>query len=643
MSQDRPSATILIVDDSETNCNLLRSHLLLAGFADVMVATRGEAALDLLTRHLPDLILLDVMMPDLDGFEVTRRIRAAYPDRFIPIILISALNEPQDRVQGIQAGANDFLSRPFDADELIARIRSLLALKHMRDELEAERQRLALLNEVSRLLAAQLDYQSLLHQIVTLALTLTAAAKAVLIALDKEGNFQHKVLVRPAEQPRDAPTIDRRVLDEGLLGWVIRNRQAAVVEDTRRDPRWIALADDEEAISALAVPLLRGDQIVGVLLTTAPQAGAFGAEHLNLLLAVGNHAAIALENARLYEEARQQRARTEALLNQTGDPVIVTDTEGRITRINPAARRILDLDEAALTASVEEVFGLGLADLLVRAKERRSPVSGGYTRRIPNTEPRTFHVSISPIEGVGYLLVWQDITALKEGEQARLQSEQAERQRVVATLSRYMSPALIRRVLSDPHILRRRERRDAYVLFADLRGFTRLTVEHSADEVLALLNDVFAEMMEIVYEHEGVVFDIAGDELMIGFNVPYDQPDAGERALATAIAMQRRFADLKAKWAQHGMQIGMGIGINHGPVVLGHVGGRHRMNYAMVGEAVTIAHRLVEIAADGQIVAAPAALPDPLPAFEGIALHELPPQVLKGKDEPLTTIVIEVV
>lgn len=642
MNQDLLSASILIVDDIQTNCNLLRSLLLLEGFSHVMVATHGQTALGMMAEHLPDLVLLDVRMPDLDGFEVTRRIRAAYPDRFIPIILISTLDEPQDRVRGIQVGANDFLSRPFDVQELLARIHSLLALKRMRDELDADRQRLALLNEVSRLLTAQLDYGALTHQIVTLALNLTGANKAVLIALDEEGKFSHKVIAYPHQPPRSTSTIDRRVLDEGLLGWVLCKRQAVVVEDTHCDPRWVELADDEEAAAALAVPLLRGDEVVGALLVTSPQVGAFGTEHLNLLLAVGSHAAIALENARLYEEARRQRARTEILLNQTGDPVIVADGEGRITRINPAARRILDLDDATLGRSVEEVFGLGLSDLLLRAQERHSAVSGGYTRRIPDSEPRTFHVSVSPIEGVGYLMVWQDITALKEGEQARLRSEQAERERVLTALSRYMSPALIKRVLSDPHILRRRERREAYVLFADLRGFTRLTVEHAADDVMALLNDVFAEMMEIVYEHEGVVFDIAGDELMIGFNVPYDQPDAPQRTLATAIAMQRRFADLKAKWAQRGMRVGMGIGINHGPVVLGHVGGRDRMNYAMVGEAVTIAHRLVELAADGQIIATPSTLPTPLPTFEGVTMRELPPQVLKGRAEPLALVAIEV-
>ena len=239
------------------------------------------------------------------------------------------------------------------------------------------------------------------------------------------------------------------------------------------------------------------------------------------------------------------------------------------------------------------------------------------------------------------MLIWQDISGLKEAERARLESERANTQRVLEAFSRYMSLALVERVLSDPDILTRRERREAIVLFADLRGFTRLTVEHSPDDVLALLNDVFAEMMEIVYEHEGVVFDIAGDELMIAFNVPFEQPDAAQRALATAIAMQRKFAALKSTWATRGMRVGMGIGINRGQVVLGHVGGRSRMNYAMVGQAVNIAHRLVEVARDAQIVVTPEILSDRLPETQGLSIHQLPPVVVKGMDEPQEMILIE--
>ncbi len=643
MSLNLSQMTILIVDDDEVNRDVLGERLDIAGFTRLLFAPGGQQALDLIAQQVPDLILLDVMMPDINGFEVTRRIRAAYPDRFIPIILVSALHQSQDRVRGIEAGANDFLSRPFDSDELIARINSLLALKKALDELEIERKRLALLYDVSRALSAQLNYTGLLHQIVALTTVLTGASKSVLVVLDEHGNFRERIISRAGQEPFSADTIDPLVLSQGLIGWVIQNRQPALLADVTNDPRWTRLPDDSEPeASAVAVPLVRGAQVAGALLLVSPQTAAFGDEHLNLLIAIGSQASIALENARLFEQARQQRARTEALLNQIGDPVIVTDSGGYITRINPAAHHRLRLSEEALHRHLSDVFGLALADLLLRAQERQSAVSGGYTLRGTDRESSTFNVSVSPIEQVGYLLVWQDITAIKESELVRLETERAERQRIFEALSRYMSPALVERVLSDRDILKRRERREVYVLFADLRGFTRLTVEHSPDDVMALLNDVFSEMMEIAFEHEGVIFDIAGDELMIGFNVPLSQPDASTRSLATAIAMQRRFIEVKSRWAARGMEVGMGIGINRGPVVIGHVGGRMRMQYAMVGEAVNIAHRLVEIAADGQIVVTPGVLEDNTVVFEGVTIHELPPQHFKGKAEPQPVLLLEI-
>ncbi len=643
-------ASILIVDDEAVNHQLLGTRLRLAGFESLIHANSGAETLEILARQKPDLILLDVMMPGMDGYEVTRRIRSTYPDDFIPIILVSALKEPESRVKGIDCGANDFLSRPYNADELIARINSLLSVKQARDELNAEREKMALLYEISQALSARLDMKSLLEQIVVLTTNLTGASKAILVLVNRDGTFMQKVQARRGELPRSVDTIAPMVLSNGLLGWVIQNRQPVLLPDTREDERWVEIPDDDEqALSAAAVPLLRSGEAIGGLLLTAPEPGRFHAKDVDLLMAIGAQAAISLENSALYEQARLERARVEALLNQTGDPVIVTDAAGWITRFNPAAAKWLKLNDDAIGQPLSAYFSLSLVDLFIRAQEHGKAISGEMSIRDRSGQGgrRTFNISISPVEAVGYILVWQDITALKENERVRLDSERREKQRLVEVFSRYMSPTLVERVIKDPHILKRRERRQAAVMFADLRGFTRLTVEHEPDTVLELLNDIFSEMQRIVYENEGVIFDLSGDELMIAFNVPYDQDDAGRRVLHTAIEMQRCFTGLREKWHSRGMQVGMGIGINCGQVVLGHIGGPERMNYSMVGEAVNIAHRLVEIAEDGQIVISPEVLSaegldDDYLSRAGVEVRELPPRTLKGKDTPQPMILIEI-
>ena len=140
--KDKP--VILVVDDQLQNIELLETHLVPQGY-EIVKATNGEEALGKLSGNQIDLILLDVMMPGMDGFEVTRRVRQDNTHRLLPIILVTALRETEDRVKGIEAGCDDFISKPIDKMELLARVRSLLKVKayndltdNYRKELESE-------------------------------------------------------------------------------------------------------------------------------------------------------------------------------------------------------------------------------------------------------------------------------------------------------------------------------------------------------------------------------------------------------------------------------------------------------------------------------------------------------------------------
>lgn len=135
---------ILVVDDQPQNIELLEAYLVTQGY-EIVTAANGEEALEKLSANPIDLILLDVMMPGMDGFEVTRRIRQDNQHQLLPIILVTALRESEDRVKGIEAGCDDFLSKPVDRMELLARVRSLLKVKayndllsNYRNELESE-------------------------------------------------------------------------------------------------------------------------------------------------------------------------------------------------------------------------------------------------------------------------------------------------------------------------------------------------------------------------------------------------------------------------------------------------------------------------------------------------------------------------
>jgi DNA-binding response OmpR family regulator len=123
---------ILIVDDEPFNVDYLEQELADLGYETIR-ATNGQEALEKVAAEAPDLILLDVMMPVMDGFTVCRRLKAQEETRLIPIVIMTALDAKADRLTGIQAGADDFLTKPVDEEELVARIETALKLKHTVD------------------------------------------------------------------------------------------------------------------------------------------------------------------------------------------------------------------------------------------------------------------------------------------------------------------------------------------------------------------------------------------------------------------------------------------------------------------------------------------------------------------------------
>ena len=130
----KTKSVILVVDDEPLNIELLEAHLIPQGY-EILKADDGEAALKTIGENAVDLVLLDVMMPKIDGFEVCRRIKADERLQNIPVVMITALSAKEDRIKGIEAGAEDFISKPIDKAEVLARVRMLLKMKTLNDRL----------------------------------------------------------------------------------------------------------------------------------------------------------------------------------------------------------------------------------------------------------------------------------------------------------------------------------------------------------------------------------------------------------------------------------------------------------------------------------------------------------------------------
>jgi len=143
---------ILVVDDVPVNIQLLNTYLTAEGH-EVISAGDGDKAIEVAKASKPDLILLDVMMPKMNGFDVCRYLKTDPETKFIPVIMVTALNELEDKIKGMDSGADDFLSKPFNKLELLARVRSLLRIKYLHDELQQKVEELQKAKEELRQLA----------------------------------------------------------------------------------------------------------------------------------------------------------------------------------------------------------------------------------------------------------------------------------------------------------------------------------------------------------------------------------------------------------------------------------------------------------------------------------------------------------
>ena len=155
-------------------------------------AESGPEGIEITHAQDPDIILLDIMMPMMDGFEVCRILREDPKSRHIPIIMVTARNDVDARIEGKRVGADEFLSRPHVREELIVRVRTLIEVKQARARLEEERNRLQLLYNISRAVNNNLDLNQMMSDIITETQKAVDAQKGNIMLLDEMGQVTHK-------------------------------------------------------------------------------------------------------------------------------------------------------------------------------------------------------------------------------------------------------------------------------------------------------------------------------------------------------------------------------------------------------------------------------------------------------------------
>lgn len=331
MKEAMPS--VLVVDDSPKNVDLLVNTL--KDDFRLGIARNGPKALDYAEKHHPDLILLDIMMPEMDGFEVCSRLKTAPETKDIPVVFLTAMSETDDKTRGFEMGAVDYITKPFRPSEVKARIRAHLTLKETREELNTQNISLKqkveelqeTLNTTVQTVVAATGIEEVLNTVLNRAMMTVNARIGSIMLPDKE----RRSLSIAAAVGLEKSIVDTTTvwIGDGISGRVAQTGEALLVEDVEQDPVFRKSNDLKyETPSFICIPLRAREQVIGVLnLSKKGDRKAFRKSDLKYLNSLLTHISLAVENARLLKEAKEATQKLQQVVGEQSLQMIETQQQ----------------------------------------------------------------------------------------------------------------------------------------------------------------------------------------------------------------------------------------------------------------------------------------------------------------------------
>ncbi len=352
------SATILIVDDTPNNLQVLFSYLETAGF-EVLLAEDGESAIQIAQTQNPDLILLDVLMPNIDGFATCSRLKSQPSTKDIPVIFLTALSETVNKVQGFKLGGVDYITKPTEQEEVLARIQTHLRVQKMARALATKNEELqqaldfeALIRRITDKVRDSLDEASCLNIATKELATLLNLSSCQIELYDSEQvnatiAYEHSPTLPKSQGEirtiNDSPELYQQLLQQTSLQLVEPIPQF--------NPQGIQ-------VTRLACPIFDERGIIGNLWGLRPPGELFTALEIRLMEQVASQCAIAMRQARLYASSNQQVAEL-AKLNQLKDNFLKTvshELKAPLSSIQLAAQTLESLLNAKQNSRQSPLF-----------------------------------------------------------------------------------------------------------------------------------------------------------------------------------------------------------------------------------------------------------------------------------------------
>ena len=621
------TGTILVVDDLHLNRELLSLRLGVEGHR-VITAGSGREALEKLREQSIDLVLLDVMMPEMDGYEVLDRIKTDETLRHVPVIMITALDKMESVIRCIAAGAEDYLPRSADPVLLRARISACLEKKFWNDRqrehvdrvVEAmnrvERGRLdgrlevtgddvyaqlyrgfnlmtdglrdaEHIMSVARDLSGELNLDALLARIMSATTELLDADRSTLFIYDRKtdelwSRVAEGVGVREIRFPAAA----------GLAGLAFSTGETQNVSDPYGHPAFNPEFDTRTGYrtnSILCVPIVnKAGERIGATQVLNKRNGKFTDKDEARLHAFTSQIAVSLDNAQLFDDVLNIKNYNESILKSTTNGLITLGTDRNVVTVNETACRLLRATpEALIGASAEATFtgaNAWIVDSIARVEASgKEDIAVDADLVLAGGEKVSMNLVVVPLidvtgENIGAMLIVEDITS---------------EMRVKTTMSRYMSKEIADQLLAGGEDELGGKSQVATVLFSDIRRFTTITESLGARETVAFLNDYLSEMVDVVLRHGGILDKYIGDSVMALFGAPLGGDTDADNAVTVGCEMLVALAAMNARRQRKKIPpIRIGVGISTGTVIAGSIGSSKRMEYTVIGDSVNLAARL---------------------------------------------------